>query len=94
MRWWSRIYEYQWLTDVVEAFFGSDRSGKTVLDAACGPAHPGCFMLADMGFARVRAVDPVRQPSDDGVAQAPQPELRQGPTSPSRWASHTILSCR
>ncbi|NLF30016.1 MAG: class I SAM-dependent methyltransferase [Planctomycetes bacterium] len=57
MRWWSRIYEYRWLTDAVEAFFGPDRRGRTALDAACGGGHPGCFMLADMGFAHVRAVD-------------------------------------
>jgi len=38
--WWSRPYEYAWADQFVEA-------GDTVLDAACGIAHPFKFYLAD-----------------------------------------------
>ena len=41
--WWSRPYEYAWADKFVEP-------GDTVLDAACGIAHPFKFYLADKCF--------------------------------------------
>jgi len=57
MRWWSRHYEYRWLTDCLDAWFQGRRASASVLDAACGDDHPGCLMLAKMGFAQVDALD-------------------------------------
>ncbi len=57
LQWWSRIFEYQWLKDVVGAFLAPDLETKTVLDVGCGLEHPGCFILADSGFGRVVAQD-------------------------------------
>lgn len=57
LQWWSRIFEYQWLKDVVGAFLAPDLETKTALDVGCGPEHPGCFMLAEFGFGRAVAQD-------------------------------------
>ena len=57
LQWWSRIFEYQWLKDVVGAFLAPDLETKTVLDVGCGLEHPGCFILAESGFGRVVAQD-------------------------------------
>lgn len=57
MRWWSRHYEYRWLTDCLDAFFEGRPGDASVLDAACGNDHPGCLMLAKMGFGEVEGLD-------------------------------------
>lgn len=55
--WWSRLYEYRWLRDVVGDCFGEDRSDKTALDAGCGRKHPSSFILGELGFKKVIALD-------------------------------------
>src|SRR6266571_1480479 len=57
LQWWSRIFEYRWLMDVVRTFFIPGIETKTALDAGCGMEHPTCFMLAELGFGRVVAQD-------------------------------------
>ncbi|MDY7096276.1 MAG: class I SAM-dependent methyltransferase [Acidobacteriota bacterium] len=61
LEWWSRIYEYRWLQDVVRDCF-ADRGtlnleSKVALDAGCGRKHPSSFILGEMGFRRVLALD-------------------------------------
>jgi SAM-dependent methyltransferase len=55
--WWSRVYEYRWLQDVVIAAFGPGASSRTVLDVGCGVGYPGCFMFCDLGVGLVVAQD-------------------------------------
>ena len=58
LHWWSRLYEYRWMTDVAKNFYAeSDLSKIKVLDAACGDYHPSCFMLAALGFGSIVAQD-------------------------------------
>ena len=57
LQWWSRIFEYQWLKDVVSSFPAPELETKTALDVGCGLEHPGCFMLAELGFGRTIAQD-------------------------------------
>jgi SAM-dependent methyltransferase len=62
LEWWSRIYEYRWLQDVVRDCFGPILSpahlgDKVALDAGCGRKHPSSFILGEMGFRRVIALD-------------------------------------
>jgi hypothetical protein len=53
LKWWSRIYEYQWLQDCIKQWFTGDTAEKIVLDAGCGASHPGSLMLADNKFKRI-----------------------------------------
>jgi trans-aconitate methyltransferase len=55
--WWSRVYEYRWLKDVVEAIATPVRRVSTAVDVGCGMQHPGCFLLARSGFGRAIAQD-------------------------------------
>ena len=72
--WWSRVYEYQWLRDVVIAAFGSQANSRTVLDVGCGVGYPGCFMFCDLGVGLVVAQDlKERNPQ---VEQSGLPNLR------------------
>jgi SAM-dependent methyltransferase len=55
--WWSRIFEYRWLADIVSSIPLKERSGMTAVDAGCGRKHAGCFMLAEQGLGQVIALD-------------------------------------
>ena len=57
------MYEYKWLHDCVREYFGKSISKKSALDAGCGLSHPGCFLLAQLGFGRVDAQDVFEQHS-------------------------------
>jgi SAM-dependent methyltransferase len=57
LAWWSRLYEYRWLQDVVSDCLGPDRSDKMALDAGCGRKYPSSFILGEMGFKRVIGLD-------------------------------------
>jgi SAM-dependent methyltransferase len=54
--WWSRVYEYRWMKDVNEVYFGSSEN-KSAIDVATGDQHPGMFILESVGFSRVVGTD-------------------------------------
>jgi len=56
-KWWSRIYEYQWLNKVIKEYFKEDIKHKTAIDIATGEKHPGMFLLKESGCSRVVGVD-------------------------------------
>lgn len=53
MSWWSRLYEYSWLMNVVPSFI----STGNIIDIGCGNDHPSLFMLHDVGFQNVVGTD-------------------------------------
>jgi hypothetical protein len=55
--WWSRIYEYQWLKEIVGSYFETDIGNKSVIDIATGNLHPGMFILKQSGFKSVIGTD-------------------------------------
>ena len=71
--WWSRIYEYRWMWDVARGFFGDRIAETSALDAGSGIKYPGCFLLAEAGFARVVAQD--RRPRHEMLEQVGLPNL-------------------
>ncbi|WP_417733313.1 class I SAM-dependent methyltransferase [Rosistilla oblonga] len=60
LKWWSRIFEYQFLQEAVNELNKSNKS-LSVLDVATGPFHPGSFILEN-GFNKVDAVDLLDKP--------------------------------
>lgn len=60
MKWWSRIYEYQFLQEVVKTLNKENKS-LSILDVATGPFHPGSFILEN-GVNQVDAVDLLDKP--------------------------------
>jgi SAM-dependent methyltransferase len=61
LKWWSRIFEYRWLADIVATIPPQQRLTMTAIDAGCGRKHAGCFMLAEAGLGRVIALDRFEQ---------------------------------
>jgi len=54
--WWSRVYEYKWLRDVLISYF-KNTNNKSVLDVGTGNTQPGIFILKDTGFNKVIGTD-------------------------------------
>jgi len=60
LKWWSRIFEYKFLQEVVNELNKSNKT-LTVLDVATGPFHPGSFILEN-GLNNVDALDLLEKP--------------------------------
>ena len=57
LKWWSRIYEYQWVNDVCKEF---DKR-RSAVDVGTGDEHPGVFLLKSHGFKRVVGIDLIKK---------------------------------
>jgi hypothetical protein len=58
MKWWSRIYEYEWLRNCCTEYF-KDMNNKSVIDVATGDQHPAMFIFKSLGFSKVVGTDVV-----------------------------------
>lgn len=62
LRWWSRMYEYQWVFNLCRERYRE--IGKyRVVDIGTGGSHPGVFILKSVGFGQVTGTDMI--PEDE-----------------------------